>query len=87
MLKTDLNTVEIKGSTSLIAAELEQLLRSAREVFTKISGKEAANRLMNNIWENAKISEVDRMKNIEKNIFKDPESFRIFVELIGKRGM
>lgn len=42
---------------------------------------------MNNIWENAKISEVDRMKNIEKNIFKDPESFRIFVELIGKRGM
>lgn len=87
MLKTDLNTVEIKGSTSLIAAELEQLLRSAREVFTKTSGKEAANRLMNNIWENAKISEVDRMKNIKKNIFKDPESFRIFVELIGKRGM
>lgn len=87
MLKTDLNTVEIKGSTSLIAAELEQLLRLAREVFTKTSGKEAANRLMNNIWENAKISEVDRMKNIEKNIFKDPESFRIFVELIGKRGM
>lgn len=39
MLKTDLNTVEIKGSTSLIAAELEQLLRSAREVFTKTSGK------------------------------------------------
>lgn len=87
MLKSDLNKVTITGSSHVIATELEQLLRSAREVFTKTSGKEAANRLMNNIWENAKISEVDRMKNIEKNIFKDPESFRIFVELIGKRGM
>lgn len=49
MLKTDWNKVTITGPSSVIAAELEQLLRSAREVFTKTSGKEAADRLMNNI--------------------------------------
>lgn len=87
MLKTDFNTVEIKGSTSLIAAELEQLLRSAREVFTKTYGKEEADRLMNDIWKNSKASMAERTENIKKNIFKDPESFRIFVELMGKRGM
>lgn len=72
MLKTDWNKVTITGPSSVIAAELEQLLRSAREVFTKTSGKEAADRLMNDIWENSKLSIEERTENI----FKDPESFR-----------
>lgn len=86
MLKSDLNKVTITGSNHVIAAELEQLLRSAREVFTETSGKEAADRLMNSIWENSKISRAERAKNIEKNILKNPELFKIFVELMGKGG-
>lgn len=86
MLKSDLNKVTITGSVFVIATELEQLLRSAREVFTETSGKEAADRLMNNIWENSKLSKAERAENIEKNILKNPEVFKIFVELMGKGG-
>lgn len=86
MLKSDLNKVTITGSSHVIATELEQLLRSTREVFTETSGKEAADRLMNSIWENSKISRAERAENIEKNILKNPELFKIFVELMGKGG-
>ena len=86
MLKSDLNKVTITGSVFVIATELEQLLRSARKVFTETSGKEAADRLMNNIWENSKLSKAERVEDIENNILKNPESFKIFVELMGKGG-
>lgn len=56
MLRSDYNTVKIERSPSLIAAELEQLLRSAREVLTESLGKELADSLMNYIWENSKQS-------------------------------
>lgn len=86
MLKSDFTTIEIEGSASLIASELEHLLHAVRVAYTKNYGKEVADRMMNRIWENSKFDMAERNENIKKNIIRDPEAFRNFVVLMGNGG-